>query len=168
MKILSALQKGLQSAVEHVSKSESVIKGEAFENYVREFIFPKEHFEMVERTHAYEANRKDFVKSSLNPDFKFFDKKRKKEFWLEAKFRSETYRGKLEWCSDQQLKRYLECHKSTSTFVIIAVGGKPTLPESLYLLSLSQAKYTGLFETLLKRFEIPFDKAITSELLWNR
>ena len=168
MKILSALEKGIKTIYTEVNKSDSVRKGEAFEEYVREYIFTQDLFDLIDRTHAFENNRKDFIESSLNPDYKFRDKKSKRDFWVEVKFRSNDNVSKLNWCTEKQLKRYQECHKSIPTFLLLGVGGKADIPESLYLLSMSQAKYASLFQSVLKKFEIPLHKPISSQLLWNR
>jgi hypothetical protein len=46
---------------------ESFRIGEDFENYVREFLFVPEYYDLLERTHGYEVNAKDFVQSSSSP-----------------------------------------------------------------------------------------------------
>jgi len=154
--------------VNELTKPESFRKGEDFENYIRKEIFTDKYYSLVDRSHAYEANQKDFVRSSLNPDFKYFDKKGRKEFWVEVKFRSETYGGRVNWCSDQQLKRYQDCHRKIPTFVILGIGGTADRPGRIFLLSMTQAKYTSLFESLVYKYEILRNQPISSEALWNR
>jgi hypothetical protein len=75
-------------------------------------------------------------------------------FWLEVKFRSEE-KSSITWCDEKQLRRYQACHRQLPTFLLLGVGNKADVPGALYLLSLSQARYTRLFSSLLKKFEIP-------------
>jgi hypothetical protein len=74
----------------------------------------------------------------------------------------------VEFCKEQKLQHYLELHKTIPVFVIFGIGGSPAVPDAIYLLSMNQAKYAHLFDSLLKKYEIPFDKTITPALLWNR
>ena len=76
-------------------KNESIKKsnfkfGEAWEQDVRSYFFVPENYEILEKTHNYEQNKKDFVKSSLNPDYKFFCKTTEKEFYIECKAKNIT------------------------------------------------------------------------------
>jgi hypothetical protein len=167
MKFLSALQKGIQTVIAETRKPDAFHVGEKFEDYVRQEIFTDNYYKLLDRTHNYNANRRDFAESSLNPDFKLFDKKHRKEFWLEVKFRSQE-KSSITWCDEKQLHRYQAYHRQLPTFLLLGVGNKADVPDSLYLLSMSQARYTRLFSSLLKKFEIPFDKPISPELLWNR
>jgi hypothetical protein len=64
--------------------------GEAWEEEVREDFFISDYYDVLEKTHNYQQNKKDFVKSSLNPDYKFLCKSTKKEFYIECKARDIT------------------------------------------------------------------------------
>lgn len=65
--------------------------GQKFEEYVREFLFVRNYYDILEQTDSYNTNSKDYVESSLKPYFKFRDKLTKKEFYIEAKFRTSDY-----------------------------------------------------------------------------
>jgi hypothetical protein len=167
MGLFSILEKGIKAMIDEANTPESFKKGQKFEEYVREYLFIASHFDILERTHNYKENCKDYVESSLKPDFKFRDKKTKQEFYLEAKFRSSTYNGKLVWCNDKQLARYKRYDKETPVFIIIGFGEDPKLPECLTLLSLKLAKYTGLFLSVADKYAIDVDKPVTSKTLWS-
>jgi hypothetical protein len=107
------------------------------------------------------------TESSLKPDFKFRDKKTKKEFYIEAKFRTGEYQGKIVWCNDSQLKRYKQYNKETPVFLLLGVGGDPEYPEFLALIPLAAAKYTGLFPSYIEKYEVKLDKPILSKTLWG-
>lgn len=167
MRLFSILSKGLKAMIDEATTPDSFKMGEKFEDYVREFLFVDNYYDILERTHNYNTN-KDYVQSSLKPDFKFRDKWTKKEFYVEVKFRTALYNNKIVWCNDNQLKRYLEYNKQTPVFLILGMGENPKYPEFLSLIPLAQAKYTGLFPTHAEKFEIELDKAISSKTLWAR
>jgi hypothetical protein len=143
-------------------------KGEKFEEYTESF-FPEEDYDLLEKTHNTKTNDKRFVESSMKPDFKFRDKKTRKSFYVESKYRSALFNNKVEWCKDlNQLKRYQEYNKECPVFILIGFGGKSSYPDEVYLIPLAEAKYTGLYPSVLKKYVVEFDGAVTSRELWNR
>lgn len=106
MGLLSILGKGIQAMVDEAMTPESFKVGQKFEDYVRDFIFIDRYYDLLERTHDYNRNSKDYVESSLKPDFKFRDRRNKREFYVEAKFRTGLHKGKIVWCNEKQLQRY--------------------------------------------------------------
>ena len=168
MGLLSILGKGLKAMVDEAMTPESFKIGQKFENYVREYLFTDKYYDLVEKTHDYNTNNNDYVESSLKPDFTFRDRATKKEFYVEAKFRSGLYEGKIVWCKEHQLKRYREHNKNKPVFLILGMGEDPKYPEFLSLMPLAAAKYTGLFPSYTEQFEIKIDKAIESKTLWNK
>jgi hypothetical protein len=167
MGLLSIIGKGIQAMIDEATTPQSFKIGEQFENYVRDFLFVDNYYDMLERTHNYKTNQ-DYVQSSLKPDFKFRDKWTKKEFYVEAKFRTGLYNNKIIWCNDKQLARYLDYNKEKPVFLILGMGESPKYPEFLSLIPLTQAKYTGLFPSYAEKFEIHIDKAVSSKTLWMR
>jgi hypothetical protein len=168
MGLLSIINKIADVISDEINTPESFKKGQKFEDYVEKYLFPHSHFEVIEKTHNYKTNSQGFIEASMNPDFKFRDRYTKKEFYLEAKFRTSMYQGKLVWCNDKQLLRYQTINKHTPVFLILGDGGKPDWPEFLSLIPISKAKYTGLFPYFVDQFEIEPEKPVTSKLLWNR
>ncbi len=81
-------------------------KGERFENFVIDK-FSNNYFDIIERTHSWNTNKKRFVESSLNPDFTLRYRPTKEEFAIECKYRSGlTLDGMLEYCKPEQFTRY--------------------------------------------------------------
>ncbi|MBD0289323.1 MAG: hypothetical protein ICV79_28485 [Flavisolibacter sp.] len=167
MGLISILTKGVQAMIDEATTPQSFKMGEQFENYVRMSLFVDSYYDILERTHNYKTNQ-DYVQSSLKPDFTFRDKWTKKEFYVEAKFRTGLYNNKIVWCKDQQLERYQSYNKGKPFFLILGIGGNPKHPEFLSLIPLAQARYTGLFTSHVEKFEIQPDKPITSKTLWLR
>ncbi|MDP2385698.1 MAG: hypothetical protein Q8M29_04965 [Bacteroidota bacterium] len=168
MSLFSILGKGLKAMYQEATTPESFKTGEKFEDYVRNELFIDKYYDLIERTHNYDTNKKDFVEATLKPDFKFRDRLTKKEFYVEAKFRASAYNGKIIWCSDSQMQRYRNYHRNTPVFVILGMGENPKDPGFLALMSLPNAKYTGLFPSYVKGFEIKTLKPIASKTLWSK
>src|SRR5688572_23822041 len=104
MGLFSILGKGLRSMVTEALTPESFRIGQKFEDYSREWIFPLGQYDLIERTHSYETNNRDYVLSSLKPDFKFRDCETGRLFYLETKYRKAAYKGKIMWCDQNQLE----------------------------------------------------------------
>lgn len=72
------------------------MKGDDFEHCLRKKVFTPESYDLVMKTHDFHENKKDYVESSLYPDYLFRDKETNEEFWVEAKYRENLYHGKIE------------------------------------------------------------------------
>ncbi|AEH06351.1 hypothetical protein [Methanothermococcus okinawensis] len=132
-------------------------KGEAFESYVLNQLFPEEYFEILDMTHNFETNSKRYVKKSLKPDFLLKDKKTGKIFYVECKYRSKLYQDKFHWAkSNEQSNRYrtIEKEENIQTYIAMGLGGTPENPDNIYLMPLKEIKYNALFPSILKNWEI--------------
>lgn len=120
-------------------KSESTLKGEMFEEYVRTFLFPKDRYELLYKTPSFDSS--DIIKSLTFPDFHFLCKETNKKLCVEAKFRS-TYNPNydVEICKDSQLKRYKDfgSFQSCNVYIILGLGGTCHNPDNLYLVPISK------------------------------
>jgi len=164
---MGIISKLITTAIDEFLKPVSFKKGEAFEEYLRDRIFPEELYTLFHQTHGYEQNDKRFVESSLLPDLGFYPVRTKKKFYVEAKYRSSFVGDKLEWAKDYQLKRYREIDRDTPVFIAIGLGGEPKHPDKLFLIPVSHIKYTGLFGSFLKPYELSGKKAVEQETLWK-
>lgn len=167
MKIISALSKGWQAIVDEYSTPESFKIGEQFENYVRNELFVDRYYDIMERTHSYKANQ-DYIHSSMKPDFTFWDKWTKKEFYVEVKFRTGLYGNKIVWCNENQLIRYLQYSKQRPMFLALGMGDSSKKPDAVYLIPMQEARYTGLFPSHAQKFAIKANEPISSKVLWGR
>jgi len=131
-------------------------KGEEFEDFVLNECFPDELFTIVEITpeSSHRLNRR--VESRLRPDFCFRDKKSGDTFWVEAKFRSRMYRDKVIWAESWQMERYKEFEKEKGqpVFLVLGLGGVSWDPMRIYAIPLKEIKYTGLYKSFLRDYEI--------------
>ena len=154
--------------VDEATTPESFKKGEAFENFVREKLFISTYYDLVAKTHNYRDNKADFVEVSMQPDYLFRDKRTKREFYVEVKFRSGFYRDKIEWCkSREQLKRYQIVNKSKPVFLALGIGGEPNNPEYICIIPMEDIKYTGLFESFLNNYVVMKNTPVSSKTLWS-
>jgi len=167
MGLLNKLKRIAEAVTNEITKPESFVKGDDFENYVREVVFPSNKYELVHKTHSYQDNKNDYIESTLYPDFLFRCKKTNKEFYVEAKYRSDFYKNKVEWSYPKQLKRYKEINKKKKVFVCLGLGGEPKYPDYIFIIPISKLKYTGLYESFLKDYNFYIDKPVFPSYLWK-
>lgn len=155
-------------AVYHeIVKPKSFVLGEAFEQYLRNYIFPQDLYYLEHRSHDYNTNRKDYVEESLDPDFLFVSVNNEKEFFIEAKYRSSFSNNAVEWCKVYQLSRYKDVNRDLPVFIALGVGGTPNFPEHLYVFPVKYIKYTKLYKSLLSKYEFKVDRPIHVSTLWK-
>ena len=160
---MGVLARIAKAAINEVNKPETYVKGDEFEDFVRKHIFPASSYEMLSRTHDYNFNKDDFIQSSKEPDFKFKARIKDKTFFVEAKYRSKYFNGAIEWCKNYQLTRYKAINKKTPVFIIIGVGNSPSSPEQVFLIPIKCIKYTKLFHSFLKEYEIPNNHGVSPD-----
>ena len=145
---------------DEVNTPEGFKKGQAFEGYIRKHLFTKDEFDMLHRTPDYATNKNDFIiEDSIEPDFKFRVKKTRKEFWVEAKYRSTYYE---DWYKPSQLERYKEINKELPVYITLGLGGEPDSPGQVFLIPVKDIKWPKLFRSFLEKnhYEVPKHKPI--------
>lgn len=167
MSLPDRLTRSLKAGFKEFFKPDSFVKGEAFEEYARKYIFQKSKFYLDHRSHDYSDNKDDYIKTSLGPDFTFTSKKSKRQFSVEMKFRSRYYDGAIEWCKGYQFKRYKEFDKKLPGFVLLGLEGKANDPDKLFLFPVCKVKYSKLFKSVLNEFEIPPKRPCPEYLIWK-
>ena len=166
MNLLALLQKAKPAVEPHVYGGAFPTES-AFESQVRNLLFPSDRYTLLERTQVTTLLNDD-RRSCANPAFKFLDQHTGKSFWLEVKSCSQDWSSRIYWCSEMQLRRYLSCHKKTPTFLLLDVRNMTNAPNSLYLLSMTQARYACLLDSCIRHFEIPANQPLSSGQLWSR
>jgi hypothetical protein len=157
---MTVLERALKAAWAEVKKPEAYVKGDEFEDYVRQCLFPRERYDLLHRTHDYRANESDFVEGSKDPDFRFRSRRSGREFWVEVKYRSRLYQEAVEWCKPYQLSRYKRIDRSVPVFIAIGLGGSPSSPGHIYLVPVRDIKYRSLFPSFLRLYEVPTGRCI--------
>lgn len=136
--------------------SSSEEKGQAFEHFVKDVIFPKEKYDLIHQTHDFTQNKNRYIEDSKNPDFIFRCLKSKKEFHVEAKYRSGfDSNNKLKTIEFHQFNRY----KSLETFerpvlLIIGFEGSASNPKNISLIPIRKLMYLEAYWSFLKNFKI--------------
>ena len=152
---MNVIARALMAVYEEVTKPESYVKGDEFEAFVRDEVFPCTHYDIVQRTHSYTANRNDFIESSKQPDFRFRVCNTRKEFFVEAKYRSGFYNGAVDWCKPYQLRRYRDINeKDAPVYIALGIGGEPCAPGHIFIIPVRKIQYTNLFRSFLSNYEI--------------
>lgn len=144
----------------------SHLRGEAFEHYLQDKTFSASDFKLVYRTPSYQDTVANYDANALNPDFRFYCTRKRKDFWVEAKFRESLVDGKVEWCRWDQLQRYRRVNSQEPVFVAIGFGGWPARPKRLFIVPLDALQYTGVYLSVLEPFEIHPERPIWSQGLW--
>lgn len=141
--------------LDSLMKPESYIKGDDFESCVRKYVYPKEEYDLIVKTHDFNENKKDYVEASTYPDFLFRRKSDGEEFWVEAKYRENLYKSQVKWCEKYQLDRYRRFHEAEEKTVIVAIGfgGRAKNPKQIFLVPLEEIQYTGLYLSSIKQYE---------------
>lgn len=168
MGIFGIISKGIKAMVDEAKKPATFKIGELIEQYVRDFIFTEDWYDLVYKTPDYNANKNDFAEISKNPDFIFRDRYTKKDFQVEVKYRSTLVDGKIVWTNVNQLKRYQVAEKRSPVFVLLATGNDEEPLTKVYLIPLRAIKYTGIYPSFAAKYQIPIDESLPSKKLWGR
>ena len=164
MDILDKIIRASEKAIAEFNKPETHVKGDDFENYVEDYMFYKDNYKLIHRTQDYSANKNRYIEESKEPDFKFQSIKTGKEFFVEAKYRS-RFPNAVEWCTFSQLKRYQKIDRGTSVYLALGTGGDAYTPDHIFFIPLKDIKYTKLFRSFLKKYEVSVGSAIDHRLL---
>lgn len=167
---MSIFKRIIKAVRDEIDKPQSFVKGEAFEEYVRKYVFSKEYYKILRRTQNYQVNNVDYVADSLLPDFEFECLETGKSFHVEVKFRNGelNFNDKIEWCKPYQLERYQQIDKEKDVFVILGIGDNPKKPEELIIFPLKACKFTGLYNSFLDKYSFPYlEKPVFPKYLWK-
>lgn len=163
---LNSIVQAVQDVVDDYRTPESFKKGEAFEKFVREEVFPKDTYQLIHKTSKYKQNSKDFAEDSLNPDFKLRCKERQKEFHVEAKYRSNLYNNNKLFYNPAQFDRYKDLDKATTVFVALGLGGKPSSPLDVCVIPMRDIKSPVVSDEFLADYVLSLSP-ISPKVLWR-
>lgn len=148
----------VRTRIRAITMPEEVMKGREFEDFVLEL------FDLNE-TNAYsllewrgdKSTGEISPKSNSYPDFvlEYKEGKKKIKFSVECKWRvSIPKRMTQPLVSPEQITRYQEYsnEKGQKVFVILGVGGEPSMPEELYLIPLELIQLVQSKPSLFKQF----------------
>ena len=159
---MSILTRNYQPTRKEHQIPDEFLKGVDFESYVRDYLFPKDKYTLIERTCS--PGKDSFVFSSKEPDFKL-QSESGKIFFLEAKYRDYFFDGAIEWCKFYQFSHYGDVDRIAPVYVIIGIGGQPDDPERLFLLPLKVIKGDKLYRSTLQPYEVSVKKCVSENQL---
>ncbi|HWR24851.1 MAG TPA: hypothetical protein VN278_01345 [Methanosarcina sp.] len=144
----------IEKVVDLLIEDERVGKGDDFERYVVD-LFDKKYFSMVQWSTDVTRKHDRFVESDAGPDLILRYIPKNEIFCVECKFRSDLFEGELKWSNPKQLQRYQDFANKSKLpfFIVIGLGGEPSLPERMYCIPLEEARYPALFPILFEKFE---------------
>ncbi len=156
---MGRLLDAFKAAGKELLKDEGVRKGDKFEKFVEEVLFPDEDYKLIHKTIKTDLNGR-YVESREQPDFHFQHRNSSHKFWVEAKFRSQLINEKIEWASSysqfRRYKKFQEQIRPEKVFIAIGFGGWPDDPDNVYIAPLDNIQYTGLYPSKLKPYEIRY------------
>ena len=158
-KALNRTYQNVRNRIRAITLPEEVLKGREFEDFILEL------FDLNE-TKAYSLLEWRGDKtigdvspvSNTYPDFVLEYKKgrRKTKFSVECKWRDYIPKhSKQPLLSPEQIDRYLEYskEKDQNVFIILGVGGEPSMPEELYIIPIDNAQQILAKPSLLAQFQ---------------
>lgn len=114
---------------------DSFNKGQAFEDYVEQVLFPASHYELLHKTNTYDQNSQRYVGDSRKPDFRFKCILTGSEFHIEAKYRTKPYQGHYDILSPAQVLAFPEIHqKEKPIYIALGYGGRADDPSYVSLI----------------------------------
>ena len=118
---------------------ESSKKGEQFEKYVQDIIFPDAHYELIYKTSDSKQNTYRYPKKSLEPDFHFKCRLTGQEFHVEAKWRAKPFKNQFDVLSGNQIKLFPSLEsKSNPLDILFGYGGVASEPDYVHLIPLQE------------------------------
>jgi hypothetical protein len=130
-------------------------KGTDFEKYVIKR-FPEKWFALHDWTRdTPDKTCGKRVESNGNPDLVMRYKPSDALMAVECKFRSNLYKGALNYSNASQLKRYNAYMKSAKipVYIVIGLGGAPSNPCKMFCVPLEAAKYPALYSSIYEKYE---------------
>ncbi len=132
------LMNGMNAFLFELSKPNSFLLGEAFEDYVDRVLFPKDRYTLIRKSPSYSITKNKFVESALEPDFFYRISDSDQKFYVEAKFRNFT-KDAIQLCSKNQFERFKAIDENEYPILIaLGLGGNPTNPKMIYLYPMSE------------------------------
>lgn len=168
MGFFNSLKKAVKVLAEDLNTPESFKKGEEFEDFVRNQFFTDERFKLIHKTQGYSQNSRDYVENSKQPDFTFQCLETKRDFYVEAKYRSEVNdQGFVQYANPGQFDRHRKLNAEKPVFICLGLDGKPGSPKYAFVIPIGRIKSVYLDEDFLTEFEISTKSPITARKLWS-
>ncbi len=134
---------------------------EAFEKYVASNFFPEYLYEILEKTPDFRTKLDRFIRSSLNPYYRFEIKNANIQFWVECKFRGNSQNSNLiSVFKPEQLSRY-QTYQNSFLFLCTYKYKR----EYQFLVPINDIKGDSLYLSFLEPYKLNFNFPVKPELL---
>jgi hypothetical protein len=102
-------------------------------------MLPDKEFAIVHATTRRDDLDGRKIESAKDPDFQVKHRNSNHLFWVECKYRSETYQDKVQWCEKYQLERYKEFQEKSVQRKFTLLSNSAVEPQNLrrYIVYLS-------------------------------
>jgi len=149
----------VRTRIKAITMPEDVLKGREFEDFVLELFDTNKAktYSLLE----WRGDKSSGIISPVSntyPDFvlEYKEGKRKKRFAVECKWRASIPRRLAQPLFDpEQITRYKEYanSKALNVYIILGVGGEPSMPEELYLIPIDSVSQIQSKPSLLRHFQ---------------
>jgi hypothetical protein len=162
---MNVLTRTLKTVWEEANKPILDISHDEFEQHVKFVLFPSETYDQLQRAYDLPDDHEELLQSLQLPDMKFRARTLGLDFFLETQFRSRFQDQIPEWCKFFQLKRYQELDNITPVLICIGLGGRPAMPERVFLIPVKHIKFVKLYPGFLQKYEIRPDRPVSEHAL---
>jgi hypothetical protein len=110
-------------------------------------------------------NLEDYVTYTKLPDYKFKSRVLNDEFFIISRFRAKFQDQVLEWYKLFQHKEWQEIDKITPVLLAAGLGGRPSMPERVFLMPVKHLKFMKLYPGFLQKYGICPDRSVSESIL---
>lgn len=144
---------------------DSFQKGQQFEDFVENVLFPDSEYSIEHKTSEFKQNRVRYVGDAQLPDFRFKSKVTGQEFHVEAKFSFSSWQGEYTIASENQVKIFNKIDfEETPVFVALGFGGQAHDPDFVSLIPFEKYSDGKIPETDVMEYRVEKSTVASSEI----
>jgi hypothetical protein len=155
----------IQKTWEENENTSIYLKADDFEKYIINTLLPKDSYDLLYKPLDNSDTLEDYVAYTKLPDYKFKSRILDFEFFIVTKFRAKFQDQVLEWCKLFQQKRWQDIDKITPVLLAAGLGGRPSLPERVFLVPVKHLKFVRLYPGFLQKYEVRPDRSVSETVL---
>jgi len=147
------------------NNQDSFQKGQQFEDFVENVLFPDSEYSIEHKTSEFKQNRVRYVGDAQLPDFRFKSKVTGHEFHVEAKFSASSWQGAYTIASENQVRIFSKIDfEETPVFVALGYGGHAHGPDFVSLIPFEKYPDGKIPETEVLDYRVEKSTVASSEI----
>jgi hypothetical protein len=132
-----------------------VVSDDVFRNLVQS-MFQDDEFALLSSSSQRCNGGVQGTEEVKDPDIRYLHGRSQHIFWVECRFRQDTYYDKVQWSTPEQLKHLMGFQKEVgpeTVYIIIGLGGTPHRPDQMFCIPLREAITPSLSLAKLREYE---------------